>query len=71
MSVATVVEKLMEKLKGSQQVILFQEEVDDAIAQRRSLHVHLLLLLLLPKNQAVSRFCTIRDAIGEFAGGSV
>lgn len=38
--VAAIVEKLVKKLKSSEHVVLLQEEVHNAIAQRRSLHVH-------------------------------
>lgn len=44
--VAAVFEKLVEELERREKVVLFQEEVDNAVAQRRSLHVHYSFLLL-------------------------
>lgn len=40
LGVAAVVEELVEELERRQQVILLDQEVHHAIAQRRSLHVH-------------------------------
>lgn len=38
--VSAIVEELVEKLEGRQQVVLLQKEIHHAIAQRRPLHVH-------------------------------
>ena len=36
----SIVEKLVEELKCCQHIVLLQQKVNDAIAQRRSFHVH-------------------------------
>ena len=38
--VSAIVEKLVEELERRQEVLLFQQEIHHAVAQRRSLHVH-------------------------------
>jgi len=37
---AAIVEELVEELEGGEEVVLFQEKVHDAVAQRRTLHLH-------------------------------
>lgn len=38
--IAAIVEKLVKKLECGENVVLFQEKVNDAIAERGSLNVH-------------------------------
>jgi len=38
--VAAIVEELVEELEGGEEVVLFQKKVHDAVAQRRTLHLH-------------------------------
>lgn len=38
--VAAIVEQLVEKLEGGEEVVLFQEKVHHAVAQRRTFHLH-------------------------------
>lgn len=38
--VTAVVEELVKELEGGEEIVLVQQEVDDAVAQRRLLHVH-------------------------------
>lgn len=45
--VAAIVEKFVKKLECGEKVVLFQQKVHHAIAQRRSLHVHFLSLSLI------------------------